>query len=162
MSNNEKMRREFEAWAKSWEYCCDWDEEIGMYEFTATRIAWKAWQAASGEAVPRDREADRQRWRDPKFNAYLDQAITENGEFTTWDQIDNVNDAWYGYQAGLHDASPGPFEDHAIGFKQLQEMAPMRVNPANGYDAAWCAGFNEGVAQYSENIQRALIDNQQK
>lgn len=60
------------------------------------------------------RASDRQRFPDKKFNEYLDQAITENGEHTTWDQIGNVNDAWYGYQAGLHDAASELFDSSNI------------------------------------------------
>ena len=90
----------------------------------------------------RDREADRQRFRDPKFNAYLDQAITENGEFTTWHQIDNVVDAWYGYQAGLHDASPSPFDSQVDleQFRDAVEWAKMTMQ-----DAADSGTLNQGM-----------------
>lgn len=41
----------------------------------------------------RDREADRRRFPDPDFNRWLDDSITENGEFTVWHQIGDVVDA---------------------------------------------------------------------
>lgn len=60
-------------------------------------------------APKRDREEDRKRWSHRGFNAYLDQAITENGEFTTWHQLADTGDAYYGYMAGLHDGEPCEF-----------------------------------------------------
>lgn len=102
----------------------------------------------------RDREADRQRFRNPKFNAYLDQAITENGEFTTWDQIDNVSDAWYGYQAGLHDASPGPFDTPSIDLWQLHPFIALATAVVHYGDES---PMKNGVFAEAERLL-ALID----
>lgn len=38
----------------------------------------------------RDREADRRRFPDPAFNRWLDESITENGEFSVWHQINDI------------------------------------------------------------------------
>lgn len=46
---------------------------------------------------PRDREADRARFSDPNFNRWLDEPITENGEFTAWDTLSSTGDAYAGW-----------------------------------------------------------------
>jgi hypothetical protein len=38
--------------------------------------------------------------------------------------------------------------------KDVIDCLPLRLSPENGYDAAWCAGFNDGVRQSRENIER--------
>ena len=42
----------------------------------------------------RDREVDRLRFHDARFNAWLDETVTENGEFTVWDMLTSTDDAW--------------------------------------------------------------------
>jgi hypothetical protein len=44
------------------------------------------------------RERDRLRFPDANFNHWLDEAITENGEFTVWHNIKSVASAWDGWQ----------------------------------------------------------------
>lgn len=45
----------------------------------------------------RDREADRARFPDTAFNTWLDESITENGEFTAWDSLSSTGDAYAGW-----------------------------------------------------------------
>lgn len=66
----------------------------------------KAWLAADPAAPKRDREADRARFPDPAFNRWLDEAITENGEFTVWDHLGDTCDAWHGWQNKPFYAAP--------------------------------------------------------
>lgn len=47
----------------------------------------------------RDREADRRRFTDPDFNRWLDDSITENGEFCVWHQLGSTVDAYAGWTA---------------------------------------------------------------
>lgn len=44
------------------------------------------------------RERDREVFTDPEFNKWLDTAITENAEYTVWDQIKEIGDAWVAWQ----------------------------------------------------------------
>ncbi|WP_161893280.1 hypothetical protein [Pseudomonas juntendi] len=46
----------------------------------------------------RSREQDRQRWNDPDFNKWLDEAISDAGH-TVWDSIPDVGSAWNGWDA---------------------------------------------------------------
>lgn len=43
-----------------------------------------------------------------------------------------------------------------VGVEGLLDCLPLEVRAANGYDATWAAGFNEGVLQSRQNLQRAL------
>lgn len=43
-----------------------------------------------------------------------------------------------------------------VGVEGLLDCLPLEVRSANGYDAAWVAGFNEGVLQSRQNLQRTL------
>lgn len=52
-------------------------------------------------AEKRDREADRQRFVDLDFNRWLDESITENGEFTVWHSLKSTQDAYAGWQCRL-------------------------------------------------------------
>lgn len=54
------------------------------------------------EVLKRDREADRLRFTDLAFNAWLDESITENGEFSVWDNIKCVESAWHGWNISKH------------------------------------------------------------
>jgi hypothetical protein len=47
----------------------------------------------------RDRESDRQRYPDINFNRWLDESITENGEFSVWHQIEDIVAAWAAWQS---------------------------------------------------------------
>lgn len=83
-----------------------------LIEFSRSIInAWGIERRSQEAPLPakRSREEDRKRWPHRGFNAYLDQAITENGEFTTWDQLTDTGDAYYGYMAGLHDGETNEF-----------------------------------------------------
>lgn len=60
---------------------------------------------------PRDREADRERFTDPNFNRWLDEAITENGEHTVWSALKSTGDAYAAWRAHpdyTHAAQPVP------------------------------------------------------
>ncbi len=93
-------------------------------------------------------------------------------------------DALKGIASNLNDIAVGLFNVHRIRAQQVSGLAaqlswlidsagtkaasvdvdrllsvlPPEVRSMNGYDAAWAAGFNEGVSQARENISRALID----
>ena len=71
----------------------EWDE---FPEVDAARAALAA-QEQAVDKVERNREADRACFPDPNFNRWLDEAVTENGEFTVWDQIGDTCDAWSGW-----------------------------------------------------------------
>lgn len=58
-------------------------------------------QAPGGEAVARDREADRRRFSDPAFNRWLDEGISDAGH-TVWDAIPDVCCAWQGWDNRQH------------------------------------------------------------
>lgn len=133
-------------------------DDEGGYQFTAEDLeqfvrALAARQPGAQEVEFRDREADRQRFSDPKFNAYLDQAITENGEFTTWHQLTNTTDAYYGYQAGLHDGAPDPFGAQGIDLGQLSELAREMDSFRTKWKTASISEFNH----YADRLL-ALID----
>ena len=51
-----------------------------------------------GEAVARDREADRARFADAAFNNWLDEGISDSGH-TIWDAVGDVSTAWSGWCA---------------------------------------------------------------
>jgi hypothetical protein len=53
------------------------------------------------------------------------------------------------------DAAPPPAAARGD-VRGLVECLPLEVRATNGYDAAWVAGFNEGVLQSRQNLQRAL------
>lgn len=60
-------------------------------------------EAAVKDAVGgRDREADRHRFPDPAFNRWLDESITENGEFSVWHQLGDVATAWAAWESRPH------------------------------------------------------------
>jgi len=55
-------------------------------------------QPPAGEAVARDREADRARFADAAFNNWLDEGISDSGH-TVWDAVGDVSTAWSGWCA---------------------------------------------------------------
>lgn len=60
-------------------------------------------EAAVKDAVGgRDRDADRQKFSDPAFNRWLDESITENGEFSVWHQLGDVATAWSAWESRPH------------------------------------------------------------
>ncbi len=69
-----------------------------MHAYARAALAQR--QGESDE-VTRDREADRQSFGDPEFNRWLDESITENGEFTVWHTLKSTNDAYAGFVARL-------------------------------------------------------------
>lgn len=68
-----------------------------------------------------DREADRARFPDPSFNRWLDEAITENGEFTVWHQIGDTCAAWHGWENRPFYTTP----ERAASAQALGEAAPL-------------------------------------
>lgn len=58
-----------------------------------------------GEAVARDREADRARFADAAFNNWLDEGISDSGH-TIWDAVGDVSTAWSGWCAREFYATP--------------------------------------------------------
>lgn len=46
----------------------------------------------------RNREEDRQRWQDPEFNKWLDDAISDAGH-SVWDSVPDIGSAWNGWDA---------------------------------------------------------------
>ena len=54
---------------------------------------------ATPRPAARERESDRARYPDPAFNAWLDQTVTENAEFTVWNMLDDTGSAWAGWDA---------------------------------------------------------------
>lgn len=77
-----------EAW-KEFHRC---DDAADVIEWYTERLG------AFASAPARDREADRQRFPDPDFHRWLDEPITENGEFTVWDSLKSVDDAYTGWR----------------------------------------------------------------
>lgn len=71
------------------------DDEVVVPVFDHPQPAELAEQQGVTDA--RDRAADRARFPDREFNHWLDEAITENGEFTIWDQIVDTCSAWHGW-----------------------------------------------------------------
>lgn len=63
-------------------------------------------QDSAGAVAERDREADRKRFDDPDFNKWLDEPITESGEYTVWDQIGDACAAWYGWENRQYYVTP--------------------------------------------------------
>lgn len=47
----------------------------------------------------RDRESDRHRFPDPAFNRWLDESITENGEFSVWHLLGDITPAWAAWES---------------------------------------------------------------
>lgn len=62
------------------------------------RIADLESQQAASAGGDRDREADRAVFTDPLFNKWLDEPITENGEYTVWHQVGDTGAAWHGWE----------------------------------------------------------------
>lgn len=65
------------------------------------------------EGEQRNREADRARFPDPNFNRWLDEAITENGEYTAWHALQSTGDAYAGWCVRPDYTGPAP-EGHAL------------------------------------------------
>ena len=63
--------------------------------------------------APRNREDDRARFPDPDFNRWLDEAITENGEYTAWHALKSTGDAYAGWCVRPDYTSPEP-DGHAL------------------------------------------------
>ena len=51
MSEVEKMREEFEAWAGQYGYSLERDSEAGGYYADSADLAWSAWQASRATLV---------------------------------------------------------------------------------------------------------------
>lgn len=88
--------------------CTEWggemyETEIGEYFKVSDVIALLATKAAQAPAPSakqeprRNRESDRIRFTDPKFNTWLDEGISDMGH-TVWDQISDTADAWAGWE----------------------------------------------------------------
>ena len=70
---------------------------------SSVRITREEYEAAVKHAVGgRDREADRHRFPDPAFNRWLDESITENGEFSVWHQLGDITPAWAAWESRPH------------------------------------------------------------
>lgn len=89
----------------------------------------------------RDRERDRQRFSDPDFNAWLDQAITENGEYTVWHQLGSTEDAYHGWEVARMqtDEDELQFYREQVGSLDMTlcRLGVMEITHEGGYEAAW-------------------------
>lgn len=56
--------------------------------------------------IPVDREADRARYPDPAFNRWLDQSVTESGEYSVWHMLRSVHDAHSGWSSAADALTP--------------------------------------------------------
>ena len=87
----------------------------------AAELAMKAeseWLQSSLRAMPppRDREADRARFPDHRFNAWLDTGISDAGH-TVWDQIGDVCSAWAAWQDQEESATEETWKERAYAYR---------------------------------------------
>ncbi len=75
-------------------------------EYDRSTLFLAAQESLDVAETQRDREGDRWLFPNPEFNRWLDEPITENGEFTVWHQIDSICDAWHGFVAGKQASMP--------------------------------------------------------
>lgn len=83
-----------------------WKEAFDARQVEQAAIAEQA--APAGEAVA-NREADRQRFPDVAFNLWLDEGISDAGHIV-WDSLNDVCDAWHGWNSRKYYAIPQPAE----------------------------------------------------
>lgn len=102
--------------------------------------------AAGGGEARLSREEAR-RYSDPGFQQWLDDSITENAEFTVWDTLKNVHDAYSGWCARPYyapQAEPvSPTSAGEVLTEALREQAwrayKARFNLTDGDDMQWRA-----------------------
>jgi len=103
---------------------------VGSCPSHAWAAGWKAALSARTAPAeggsPRDREADRSRFPDADFNAWLDAGITDCGH-TVYDAIGNIADAWQGWNAHvvsmMLDSDPIDFDTARPDVDSLTERA---------------------------------------
>ena len=98
------------------------------------------------QPVARDREADRARFPDLAFNRWLDEAITDNGEFSVWHQIGDTCAAWHGWENRQFYATP----------PQAPQAAPEAV--PQGDEQAQKLALAQRIVERLSDSPKSLID----
>jgi hypothetical protein len=100
------------------------------------------------QAGKRDREQDRIRFPDPDFNRWLDEAITENGEFTAWHALSSTGDAYAGWSVRpdycAEQAGKGDHESLCQNCGGSGGVTELSDSSPDAYDIAVCCPHCNG------------------
>ena len=121
---------------------------------------------ASGPSAGAER--DLRKFEDPAFNEWLEESITENGEFTVRDSVKDLDSAYSGWCARPHYAAPAatPPAEKEVRVPLTDEQIETGENEfGDGCRAPdYYAGFYHGVkfAERAHGISAAALSEEQQ